>query len=324
MIPPKPLVSTYIQLIIQLGYCAMFAVVLLLQAIISMFNVFIIRFRMYSMVHDTQRPTDTLNTNDVPGEHSSLVSMIMGIQEFMSYFSIAMNCLLIWVFHRDSLGKQFQLHTETSQLFFILIVENCLIFIKLNFQKFLPEVPQWVVNSRQTEFAEEDRRILRERDAEYARGSPNKVKVHNEPVTLTKGKPMHHRPEQLPTLIQAKDNALHESKKIERDPIFPDDNLSAPIKSNDRKVTLLQTENKIDQEIHAQKALRYAVRVNEKQQEDKIRPTQAQANKVSRSFFFGHLDTKSGLTSNIHGNKTFSRGSRSTRRRRGRKVAPAM
>ena len=99
--------------------------------------------------------------------------------------------------------------------------------------------------------------------------------------------------------------------------------ISAPINNNDRKASLLQTENKIDQEIHAQKALRYAVRVNEKQQEDKIRPTQAQANKVSRSFFFGHLDTKSGVTSNTHGNKTFSRGSRSTRRRRGRKVAPA-
>ena len=55
---------------------------------------------------------------------------------------------------------------------------------------------------------------------------------------------MHHRPEQLPTLIQAKDNALHESKKIERDLIFPDDNLSAPIKSNDSKARLLRTENK--------------------------------------------------------------------------------
>ena len=55
MIPPKPLVSTYIQLIIQLGYCTMFAVVLpIAGAIISMFNVFIIRFRMYSMAHDTQ------------------------------------------------------------------------------------------------------------------------------------------------------------------------------------------------------------------------------------------------------------------------------
>ena len=32
----------------------------------------------------------------------------------------------------------------------------------MNFQSFLPEVPQWVVESRQTDDAEEDRRILRD------------------------------------------------------------------------------------------------------------------------------------------------------------------
>ena len=75
---------------------------------------------------------------------------------------------------------------------------------------------------------------------------------------------------------------------------------------------MLQTENKIDQDIYGQKALRYAVRVNEKQQEDKIQSPQERSNKVSKSFF-GHLDTKSGVTSNNHGNNTFSRGSRFTR-----------
>merc|ERR1712072_1639943 len=44
MIPPKPLVSTYIQLIIQLGYCTMFAAVLpIVGVIIAIFNIFIIR-----------------------------------------------------------------------------------------------------------------------------------------------------------------------------------------------------------------------------------------------------------------------------------------
>ena len=89
MIPPKPLVSTYIQLIIQLGCCTMFAAVLPIAGVIIAFsNVFIIRCRMYSMASDTQRPIDTLNTNDVPGERSSLISMIMVIQEFIRIFPL--------------------------------------------------------------------------------------------------------------------------------------------------------------------------------------------------------------------------------------------
>ena len=74
-----------------------------------------------------------------------------------------MNCLLIWVFYSDSLGEQFQLYDDKSKLLFLVVVENSLLFLKLNFQNFFPEVPNWVNDARQTEDAEEDRKILRER-----------------------------------------------------------------------------------------------------------------------------------------------------------------
>ena len=219
MLPPKSMVASYIQLIMQLGYCTMFAAVFPAAGVFAVINnVFVLRFRMKSFLWHTQRPTDTLNTNDIPGSDQGLVYLIMAIQEIMTMLCIISNCFIVFHIYGHYLEGYFALYTTFDRLLCVVIAENALLFLKMAYQNFITDTPNWVVEARKTSEAEEDRKLLRQ-----YRITHRKNAVHKDDSSSRKKK---ERPQKT---AEIKTKAGGNKQRIERQETSSDDHATSSV-----------------------------------------------------------------------------------------------
>ena len=98
------------------------------------------------MLYARNRALSTLNTDDCADQNLvGLIDVVMGIQEFMAYASVASNCAILF-FTYDDFGYFFGVSDTASKLWFVVILEHILMVFKQFVARTIPDSPGWVVN----------------------------------------------------------------------------------------------------------------------------------------------------------------------------------
>merc|ERR1711871_1555725 len=135
-------------------------------------NAMEIRATVLALLTHTQRPHQTLNTNETPEiTTEGLIDLIVLIQELMTYTSVVTNCGLLFITFKD-LHSTIGGHeiTSTHVLWLILLLEHGLILCKVVLAICIPDTPAWVPE------------INNIRDTMYAQNSGERVAELNQQV----------------------------------------------------------------------------------------------------------------------------------------------